>query len=252
MTYDYPKAWRSGPHGAYRLFACAALDTLDYELAGLSTLDAGAGTGAMGEEMAARGARVIYLDRELSMIRAAPSPRLLSSITSVALADRCVDLAAANFVLSHVDDPAAALRELARVTRPGGIVLATAFPAGDRHPVKHAVDGTLTELGYRTPGWYQRLKDMGEPRFGDLQAMHALARATGLCAIRTWHVDVSLRGLGPDGIVAWRLGMPAIAAFVAGLPAVRRREVTAMARRALTDDVLAQPVRVLVLAGAVG
>ena len=251
MTYDHPQAWRQGPHLTYRRFASVALDAVDRSFAGLSTVDAGAGTGAMGEELAARGATVVFLDREVAMVRDAPSPRLVGDITSLPLADRCLDLAAAAFVLSHVDRPDIALDELARVTRAGGLIVATAFPAGERHPVKTTVEQTLADAGYRVPDWYQRLKATGEQRVGDPMTLRALARGAGLGAIQIQHLDVTLTSLGPDAVLAWRLGMPAIAAFMARLPAARRAELTALARQALSAELLAQPVRLLALAGEV-
>jgi SAM-dependent methyltransferase len=252
MTYDDPTAWRRGPHLVYRRFASAALDALNHPVAGLSTVDVGSGTGAMGEELVARGARVVSADLQLAMVRDAPGPRLVCDVTSLALADRCTELATAGFVLSHVDRPDVALRELARITRAGGMIMATAFPAGDRHPVKHAVDVALADVGYQVPGWYQRLKGVGEQRVGDPAALVALARAAGLRPVAIWHLDVPLADLGPEVIVAWRLGMPAVSAFVARLPVRDRDELTALARGALSRTVLSEPVRMLVLAAAVG
>ena len=103
--YGDGRAWRVGPHRVYRRFAAAALDALAQPLAGLVAVDAGAGTGAMAEELTGRGARVVCADRSREMLREAPPPRLRCDITALALRDACMDLATAGFVLSHVELP---------------------------------------------------------------------------------------------------------------------------------------------------
>jgi SAM-dependent methyltransferase len=243
--YGHGPAWRAGPHRVYRRFAAAALDALTVPLAGLATVDAGCGTGAVAEELVARGATVVCVDRSPGMVREAPAPRVVADIAALPLRDRCVDLAAAGFVLSHVDDPAAVLGELARVTRPGGLVVATGFPAGDTHPVKEAADAVLADAGYRPPEWYLRVKHTGEARAGDLPA---LARGAGL-AVRLLTVDAPLSDLSVEAVSAWRLGMAHIAPFVAASP--RRDELAARVEAAVRTAGLAQPVRVVVLVAAI-
>ncbi|HEY7224172.1 MAG TPA: methyltransferase domain-containing protein [Micromonosporaceae bacterium] len=248
-AYRDGAAWRRGPHVVYRRFAAAAVATVDRNIAGLTTVDAGAGTGAMGEELAARGARVVYTDREPAMLREAPAPRLLCDITALGLRDHSVDLAVAGFVLSHVDEPSRAMAELARVTRRDGLVVATGFPAGQGHPVKEAVDAVLADFGYGPPAWYLRLKRAGEARVGDPAALAALSGTAGLRAVRVACLEVALAGLTAESIVAWRLGMAQIAPFVSRLPAGRREALMAQAQTALSSAALAQPVQVLVLTG---
>jgi SAM-dependent methyltransferase len=252
MAYGDGQAWRRGPHRVYRRLAAVALDALEGPVAGLTTVDAGAGTGAMGEELAARGARVVFTDREFAMVREAPAPRLVCDITALGLRGRSVDLTAAGFVLSHVDDPVTALAELARVTRPGGRVVATGFPAGHHHPVKAAVDLVLAAFGYEPPPWYLRLKQTGEARVGDPTALLASGERAGLATVRVVDLAASLAGLDLDTIVAWRLGMAQVAPFCAQLPAVRRKALAARARAAVERAGLTQPVRLLALVGEVG
>ncbi len=247
--YGDGPAWRRGPHRVYRRFAAAALDTLALPLAGLSAVDVGAGTGAMAEELAARGAAVLCADRSLPMVRQAPPPRLVCDVMALPLRDGCVDLAAAGFVLSHVGSPEAALRELARVTRPGGPVIATALRARDPHPVKAVVDGVLTQSGYRPPQWYLRLKHTGEVRVGEAGALARLAAGAGLSDVRVQECAASLTGLDVDTVAAWRLGMAHVAPFVAALPAAARDRLTSQVTEAITEVALAEPVRVLVLRG---
>ena len=57
----------------------------------------------------------------------------------------------AGFVLNHLP-PAPALAELARVVRPGGVVLASTWAGGPPDPVKSAIDGVLAPLGLGAAG----------------------------------------------------------------------------------------------------
>lgn len=251
MTYSDGQAWRAGPHRLYGRLASAAVDTVT-PVAGLTAVDVGSGTGAMAEALAARGAWVICVDRSLTMLRLAPEPRVVGDIAALPLASRRFDLAAASFVLSHTDDPQLALAELARVIQEGGRVLATAFPARDRHPVKEAVDRVLQGFGYRAPDWYQHLKDTGEARVGDPAVLAALGRGADLKRVRVRELAVSLADLDAAAVAAWRLGMAQVAPFLADLPAPARHELIGRTRSAITPEALAVPLRMLVLTGEVG
>jgi ubiquinone/menaquinone biosynthesis C-methylase UbiE len=247
--YGDGRAWRAGPHRVYRRFAAAAVETLT-PVGGQTAVDVGAGTGAMGEELAARGARVVYADRSLEMLRHAPVPRLACDVRALSIQSGWADLAAAGFVLSHVDDPAAALAELVRVIRPGGRVVATAFLAGHRHPVKEAVDEVLHAFGYQPPAWYLRLKETGEARVGDPAAFAKLGRDAGLRSVRLDQIEVSLSSLDGATVVAWRLGMSQVVPFLAQLPVRRREGLVDRARAVVMPAELAVPVPMLVLTGA--
>lgn len=251
MTYGDGAAWRRGPHEIYARFAAAALDAVPDPLAGLSVVDAGTGTGAMGEQWARRGARVVSCDREPEMLRYVPPPRLLCDITALALRNRVVDAASAGFVLSYVDDPERALAELARVTRRDGVVLATGHPGGGGHPVKAAIEAVLADFGYQPPLWYRRLKRVGEARVGDAPALATLAARAGLHDARVLAPTVSLAGVGEPTVVAWRLGMAHIAPFVASLDAPQRAALTERCRAAVTTTGLAAPVPILALVARV-
>ena len=151
MTYGDGRAWRAGPHRVYRRFAATAVDTLA-AVSDLTAVDVGAGTGAMGEELAARGARVVYADRSVGMVREAPAPRLAGDIRALPIQSRRVDLVAAGFVLSHVDDPGTALAELKRIVRPGGWVVATSFAAAALGAEGLAADVTMLVGNGYVPG----------------------------------------------------------------------------------------------------
>lgn len=101
---------------------------------GHRVLDAGCGTGADAIELAARvhpGGVVVGVDSSALAIEAtrrnAAGRRELRCLRAAATAlpfpDGWFDSARADRVIQHVPDPAVAIQELVRVTRPGGIVV---------------------------------------------------------------------------------------------------------------------------------
>ena len=123
---------------------------------GLVAADLGAGTGFLTEELLAHGARVIAVDQAEGMLAAlggklgaAAGDRLelrAGSAEALPLPDRSVDRVVANMFLHHVEDPAAALREAARVLRPGGRIVISDL---DRHDHEFL----LVEQHDRWPGF---------------------------------------------------------------------------------------------------
>lgn len=94
-------------------------------------LDAGCGTGTLAQEMT-EVCRVIGLDdHEESLeltrpkIEAAGGRVLETGLEKVDLEDGCAAVVVLSDVLEHIDDDAAALREMARLVRPGGLILIT-------------------------------------------------------------------------------------------------------------------------------
>jgi hypothetical protein len=154
----------------------------------------------------------------------------------------------AGFVLSQVPDPGAVLAELSRVTRIGGTVAVTAFPAGaQQHPVKAAVDAVLATAGYRPPAWYVQMKRVGEARVGTAGALRGLAAGAGLVDVVVDAVRVDMSGLEVAAVVAWRLGMAHIAPYLSGLDEAHRRRLTARAAGAVADAGIGEPIQMLVL-----
>ncbi len=97
--------------------------------------DVGTGTGFVAAGLASRVDRVIGIDNSAAMLRVARSnfanlgvdnvETMLGGIDRLPVADHTVDAAVANMVLHHAPDPVAMIREMARVTRPGGWVAVT-------------------------------------------------------------------------------------------------------------------------------
>ena len=99
---------------------------------GLRVLDVATGTGMVAFALARRGAEVIGLDQSERMLSAAVgrrerTPELADRLTFVLgeaealpYADASFDALSFTYLLRYVDDPAATMRELARVLKPGG------------------------------------------------------------------------------------------------------------------------------------
>ncbi len=111
------------------------------DLAGVRTgqqaLDVGCGPGALSAELVRRlgAAQVRAVEPSRSFAEAARD-RLpgvdvhLGSAEQLPFADDSVDVAMAQLVVQFMTDPVAGLREMARVTRPGGVVAACVWDRG--------------------------------------------------------------------------------------------------------------------------
>ena len=101
---------------------------------GLRVLDAGTGTGGLAAAMVGTGAEVTAVDPDEGMLAVAadtaPGARLdQAALPLLPYADGSFDVAVANFVVNHLSEPRAGIRELARVTRPGGRIVVTIWPS---------------------------------------------------------------------------------------------------------------------------
>jgi demethylmenaquinone methyltransferase/2-methoxy-6-polyprenyl-1,4-benzoquinol methylase len=88
-------------------------------------LDVAAGTGSITRSLEAKSYRVIALDQSSEMISqldATTALRLLATAERLPIRDESVDALTAGYLLRYVEDLPAALRELSRVTRPGGTI----------------------------------------------------------------------------------------------------------------------------------
>ena len=92
-------------------------------------LDAGAGTGRAAEALLAGGARVVVLERdggrleEASSALKGPASFVRGDVRSLPFVAATFDAVVLRAIVHHLVDPAHALREAARVAKPGGAVL---------------------------------------------------------------------------------------------------------------------------------
>jgi ubiquinone/menaquinone biosynthesis C-methylase UbiE len=127
-------------HARYQQQARWTQNTRDYlfKRAGLDTakqvLEVGCGTGALWEHLTLpTGASAHGLDLSLDSAKLARrnTPNLLTVNAAgefLPYPDACFDLVFCHYLLLWVQKPALVLREMARVTRPGGMILALAEP----------------------------------------------------------------------------------------------------------------------------
>ncbi len=116
---------------------------------GTRLLDVGTGPGTVARLAIARGALVSAVDAEPSMVELAgrdlPDVRL-AVLPELPFPDDTFDAAVANFVINHVGDPAAALVEMRRVVRLGGVIAVTIWSA-ETSPARSVVSDAIVAAG---------------------------------------------------------------------------------------------------------
>jgi ubiquinone/menaquinone biosynthesis C-methylase UbiE len=141
-----------------RLLSSQLADLADVG-AGQRVLDVGSGPGVLTGELVARvgAANVAAVDPSEPFVAAARQRQpgvdvRLASAEALPFPDDAFDAALAQLVVHFMRDPVAGLREMARVTRPGGIVAASVWDfAGERAPlslfwsVAHELDPAVVD-----------------------------------------------------------------------------------------------------------
>jgi SAM-dependent methyltransferase len=168
-----------------------------YSQAGNRVLDLGCGTGELTRTLAAAGFQVAGCDISRQMLLRAPRDcggcvgwvQLAPAWHSLPFASAAFDMVVASSVLEYVAEPAAVLRECARVLRAGGVVLYTVPDL--RHPVRWAewCAQRLAEVTGELPGGSRR------PRW---KGYHAYLRASlQRHGVRWWLAASRQAGLRP-------------------------------------------------------
>ena len=199
-------------------------------------LDAGAGTGAATAALRRCAAQVLAMDLSPGMLAwhaADRPPSAAADIRALPLPADAVDDSVAAFVLNHLSHPVAGLAELARVTRPGGAILAAVFANDSRSEARDRIDAAALAAGWQAPAWYGEMKSTAMPVLGTAGAMAAAARAAWLASVHAEerHVDVGITE--PAQLVRYRLGHPAFAAWLDAIGPERAATLAAEAENAV-------------------
>jgi demethylmenaquinone methyltransferase / 2-methoxy-6-polyprenyl-1,4-benzoquinol methylase len=215
-TYDrYAGLLSLGQDPRWRRFLVARLELRPEA----RVLDVATGTGAVALELVRQhGCSVVGVDRSAEMLAVAQARvdarGLGASIElhearaeALPFATGSFDSLTVTYLLRYVDDPAATLRELARVVRPGGTVAMLEFGVPPRRAAR-----ALWELYVRialplagrliSPGWHEVGRFLG-PSIRDFEARLPLERqlelwsAAGLAEVRARRLSLG------GGVVVW-------------------------------------------------
>jgi demethylmenaquinone methyltransferase / 2-methoxy-6-polyprenyl-1,4-benzoquinol methylase len=175
-------------------------------------LDVATGTGLVAQELVDGGFRVTGLDQSPEMLARAQArfdglvELVEASAEALPFGDSSFDHLTFTYLLRYVDDPAATLRELARVVRPGGTVAMLEFglPRGIWRPPWDLWVGVGLPLAGRllSPGWHEVGTFLG-PSIRDFHTRYPEPRLVGI-----WReagiADVRSRRLSlGGGLVVW-------------------------------------------------
>ncbi len=168
-TYDrYARLLSFAQDGRWRSFLVSRIEAAP----GDRILDVACGTGAVALELVRRfGCSVVGVDQSAAMLaeaqrrvaHAGESERVelrAARAEELPFEDGSFDGLTFTYLLRYVDDPAATLRELARVVRPGGRIASLEFFVPDRPAVnalwRAYVRAGLPLLGRAiSPGWHE-------------------------------------------------------------------------------------------------
>jgi malonyl-CoA O-methyltransferase len=190
----WAETYQPRPHNALMEVEHETVLALLPDVRGLTTLDAGCGSGRYLQVLAARGARAIGMDLSAAMLS-----RARQTTTRIARADlralpfdgMSIDLIVCGLALGDVPELESALAEIARVLRPGGhVVYSVVHPAGE------------------AAGWSRTFESAGR-RLAIDGFWHSLERHRQACAsakltIEEWREPALAAVPGPPAVLVVR------------------------------------------------
>ncbi len=203
--------------GYHKLIDDQAAELVRRVGAGREVLEVGCGTGLILERVQRFAARARGVDLSPGMLARARARGLSvdeADAAALPFADAAFDVACSFKVLSHVADPGACLREMARVVRPGGYLV---FDLYNRHSMRYLIKRIgqpgRTSGRFREDAIVTRFFSAGEAAAHFPQDSRLVARA-GIRIVTPHPGLLRLPGLGRIcGWLEWRLMDSPLARF---------------------------------------
>jgi SAM-dependent methyltransferase len=203
----------------------------------MDVLDVGCGPGALTEELVRRlGARhVAAVDPTDQFVSACRErfPEVTveqAGAEDIPFAGGRFDAALAQLVVSFMTDAVAGIREMARVTRPGGIVGACMWASGAEMELLHLTNGAAESVAPDHPGV------LGPRRYRTEPELVELFREAGLREVKSGLLEVTAEYADFDELLQSVLGGSGpVGAVVQTLDADGRRQFGAALRERLGD-----------------
>jgi demethylmenaquinone methyltransferase/2-methoxy-6-polyprenyl-1,4-benzoquinol methylase len=199
MSFGQDPRWRA-----------AMVDAVDPQ-PGQRVLDVATGTGMVARALARRGAIVTALDQSAAMLNVARAHEhrgiafVQGEAERLPFTDASFDALTFTYLLRYVDDPAATLRELARVVTPGGRIGMVEFGVPADPALKtlwrvHTRAGLPLIGRLLSPAWYEVGRFLG-PSIEQFHAAHPdlaqLWRDAGIAEVHARHMSFGA------GLVMW-------------------------------------------------
>ena len=218
--------------GRYSVGLAAQMADLAGVRAGQRVLDVGCGPGALTGELVARAGSVAAVDPSSSFVTAARerNPGVdvrVATAEDLPFDDDEFDAALAQLVVHFMADPPAGLRDMARVTRPGGAVAACVWDhAGGQGPL-----GVFWQAVHELDPGARDESDLAGAREGHLAELFAAAELQEieqtLLAVRVEHPSFE------EWWAPFTLGVGPAGAYVSGLAAGDRDRLRELCRTTL-------------------
>jgi ubiquinone/menaquinone biosynthesis methyltransferase len=187
LSYGQDRRWKR------RLVEMAGL------AAGMRVLDVACGTGDIAFAAAARGAKVTGLDltqrmvdlaRERNGASGVPVHFLVGDMSALPFPDGAFDVVTTGYGIRNVPEIPPAVREIARVLRPGGLLLSLDFNRPQNPFVRGVYLGYLTAVGsalgfalHRDPDTYRYIPESIR-RYPGADAVRGIIEANGFASSR--------------------------------------------------------------------
>jgi SAM-dependent methyltransferase len=252
--YEDAARWASAASVVYRPLAEALVAASPVPLgAGMRVLDVGTGTGLVADALGP-GVQVVGVDRSPAMLayrREVRPPGINADARWLPFSAGVFDAWIASFLLNHLP-PEEPLAEASRVVRPGGVVLASAWPATRDDRVKKTIDELAGAAGWTAPPWHHAMKRDLDTVAGDPRRIVEIARRAGLVDAHARCLSVAVNPPSAEAAVDYRLALPHYAPWAAAVePGVLARLRT-KAARAVEPLLPTWQVQMLVFTARVG